>query len=126
VDLFIDKVVHALYDEESQKAVLAEMDAFNADCKATLGDNFSALSNEEKAQFLREMEKGSAKFNGAVWGTAVGKQEPVGFYRSIKSMMLWGYFTSQEIGKNVLSYDPIPGNYNGCIPLSDIGNTWSL
>jgi hypothetical protein len=126
VDLFIDKVVHALYDEESQKAVLAEMDAFNADCKATLGDNFSALSNEEKAQFLREKEKGSAKFNGAVWGTAVGKQEPVGFYRSIKSMMLWGYFTSQEIGKNVLSYDPIPGNYNGCIPLSDIGNTWSL
>jgi hypothetical protein len=119
-------VIHTLYDDQNKKAVLGEMDSFDANCQARFGGKFSALSSGDKVKFLREKEKESGKFNGSVWGTAVGKQEPVGFYRSIKSMMLWGYFTSQEIGKNVLSYDPIPGDYKGCIPLSDVGHTWSL
>lgn len=126
VDMFIDKVIHSLYNEEGQKRMLSDLDTFNSDCEARFGDTFSKLDEEDKAEFLREKEKESGKFNGAVWGTAVGKQEPVGFYRNFKSMVLWGYFTSEEIGKNVLSYDPIPGAYNGCIPLSDVGNTWSL
>jgi hypothetical protein len=68
----------------------------------------------------------SPKFAPKVWGTGVGPQEPVGFYRDLKSAVLYAYFSSEEIGKNVLSYDPIPGEYRGCMPLSEVGNTWSL
>lgn len=126
VDLFIDLVIAKVYDDAGQHAIRAEMDAFDADCESRFGDPFRNLDSGDKTAFLMEKERESGKFNGSVWGTAVGKQEPVGFYRSIKSMMLWGYFSSEEIGKNVLSYDPIPGAYKGCIPLSDVGNTWSL
>ncbi len=126
VDLFIDLVVHKLYSEAGQQAILAEMDAFDAECVAKYGDPFSKLNKDDKTAFLMEKEKESPKFNGKVWGTAVGVQPPVGFYRNMKSLALWGYFSSEEIGKNVLSYDPIPGAYKGCIPLSDVGNTWSL
>ncbi len=41
-------------------------------------------------------------------------------------MAIWAYFTSEEIGENVLSYDPIPGKYEPCKPLSEVGNKWSL
>ncbi len=126
VDLFIDRAIDQLYDKAGQKAVLAEMDAFDAECTARHGDPFSRLNTEEKAAFLSDKERESPKYNGKVWGTAVGEQQPVGFYRSLKSMALWGYFSSEEIGKNVLNYDPIPGAYKGCIPLSDVGNSWSL
>ena len=126
VDMFIDLVIAKAYDEAGQQAIRTEMDAFDADCKNRFGDTFRNLDTEDKTAYLMEKEQESGKYNGSVWGTAVGKQEPVGFYRSIKSMMLWGYFSSEEIGKNVLSYDPIPGVYKGCIPLSDVGNTWSL
>lgn len=126
VDMFIDLVIAKIYDEAGQKSVLADMDAFNADCESRFGDPFSELDTDDKKAFLMDKEKESPKFNGSVWGTAVGEQQPVGFYRSFKSMALWGYFSSEEIGKNVLSYDPIPGAYKGCIPLSDVGNTWSL
>ena len=29
---------------------------------------------------------------------------------------------SEEIGENVLWYDPVPGQQKGCVPLSEAGN----
>lgn len=126
VDIFIDLVINKMFDEAGQQAIIGGITSFDADCTAKYGDPFRKLNPEERAAFLTEKEKDSGKFNGKVWGTAVGVQKPVGFYRTIKSLALWGYFTSEEIGKNVLSYDPIPGVYLGCIPRSDVGNSWSL
>ncbi len=125
-DIFIDLVYAKVYDKKAQENVVAEIEKFNATCKERFGDVFADLSPEDKAAMLKAADAESGKFNGNVWGTAVGKQEPVGFYRSLKSMTLSGYFSSEEIGKNYLSYDPIPGEYLGCIPLSDVGNSWSL
>ena len=41
---------------------------------------------------------------------------------NIRSMTIWGWKESEEIGENVLWYDPIPGQQKGCIPLSEAGN----
>jgi hypothetical protein len=49
------------------------------------------------------------------------------FFHLVKELTLLGYFTSEPIGKNVLHYDPIPGRFDGCIPLAEVGNvswTW--
>ena len=116
-DMFIDLVFDKMYDQAAQEQVVAEMDAFDATCTEQFGSPFHALTAEQKSTMLQEAESTSPTFNGGVWGTAVGEQEPVGFYRSMKSMMLWAYFTSEEIGKNVLDYVPVPGEYKGCVPL---------
>lgn len=126
VDIFIDAAIYQLFDKAGQKTIKSEIDAFDAECKKKHGDYFALLDEEDRSKFLKEKERESPKYNGKVWGTAVGVQQAVGFYRSMKSMILWGYFSSEEIGKNVLSYDPIPGHYRGCIPLSDVDNSWSL
>jgi hypothetical protein len=125
-DIFIDSIYAKTYDEAGQKNVLAEIEKFNADCKAAYGKAFAELSPEDKAACFQGHEAKSPKFPKNVWGSAVGPREPVGFYRSLKSTVLWAYFTSEEIGKNILSYDPIPGEFKGCIPVSEVGNTWSL
>lgn len=44
----------------------------------------------------------------------------------VRNYTLFGYYTSEKIGEEVLSYDPNPGKYEGCVPLKDIGNAWSL
>lgn len=41
---------------------------------------------------------------------------------SIRETTIWGWKTSREIGKNVLWYEPIPGKFQGCVPLSEAGN----
>lgn len=125
-DIFIDLMYAKTYDQASQKEVVADIEKFNSDCQAKYGKVFSELSEEDKKAVFEEHEANSPKFPKKVWGGAVGPREPVSFYRSLKSTVLWAYFSSEEIGKNVLSYDPIPGEYRGCMPLSEVGNTWSL
>lgn len=125
-DMFIDKVIAHVFDEEGQKSMRDSISKFNADCKANFGDAFVNLSDKDRAKVLRQEEEKRGLFNQSVWGTAVGFQEPVGFYRSLKSMVLWAYFSSEKVGKQVLNYDPVPGVYKGCIPVSEVGNKWSL
>lgn len=48
------------------------------------------------------------------------------FLLMVRSLSLLGYFTSEQIGKEVLSFDPIPGGYKACIPVSEIGNAWTI
>ena len=48
------------------------------------------------------------------------------FLLSVRYHSLYGFYNSEKIGEEVLSYDPIPGTYKGCIPLSEVGNAWSL
>ncbi len=126
VDLFIDVVFARVFDTKGQDKMIAEMNRFDELCKEKFGSKFTDLNTTDREEYLKQKEAESGKFNGKVWGTAVGDQQAVGFYRTIKSLALWGYFSSEEIGKNVLNYDPVPGVYLGCIPLSDVGNTWSL
>ena len=125
-DRFIDQVVAQTYGAEAQQHIRSEIAQFNEKCKQLVGSAFADASEKERASVLQTAEAESGIFSGAVWGTAVSEEKPVGFYRSIKAMALWAYTSSEEIGKNVLSYDPIPGGYQGCIPVSEVGNRWSL
>ena len=125
-DIFIDRVIAKTYDKLGQENIRAEIAAFNENCKSKYGDVFYDLNEADKTTILNEAEKNSGKFGSGVWGTGVGPQETIGFYRSMKSMAIWAYFTAEEIGENVLSYDPIPGKYEPCKPLSEVGNKWSL
>ena len=45
---------------------------------------------------------------------------------AVRSLSLFGYYTSEKIGTEVLNYDPIPGGWQPCIPVSDIGNSWTI
>ncbi len=47
---------------------------------------------------------------------------------NIRDQTVWAYKSSKEIGKNVLVYDPIPGQQKGCISLKEAtgGKAWSL
>ena len=50
------------------------------------------------------------------------------FLLSVRYYTIFGYCTSEKVGEDVLAYDPIPGVYQGCIPLEEAtgGKTWSL
>ena len=126
VDVFLDRIFAQTYDEAGQKKVRGNIAQFNAACKNSHGAVFTKLHEEDRIAVLTNAEKTAGKFGRGIWGKGVEDKGPVGFYRSIKSMAIWAYFTSEKMGKEVLSYDPVPGDYKGCIPLSDVGNKWSL
>jgi hypothetical protein len=126
VDIFLDKFVAKAYDSEGQEQIRGQIADFNVRCQAEFGVPFYDMGNDDRTDFLRLEEKTSGKYNPGIWGTTIGEQVPIGFYRSLKSMILWAYLTSEEIGKNVLNYDPIPGPFLPCIPVAEVGNKWTF
>lgn len=126
VDIFIDKVIAETYDQDGQEQMSFEISTFNEKCIDKFGRKFYNLKTDEKIEILKKEEKTSGKFSRGIWGTAIGPQEEIGLYRAMKSTAIWAYMTSEEIGEKVLSYDPIPGAYESCKPLLEIGNRWSL
>lgn len=125
VDMFVDLMFGKTLSPEDQKHVLKGYDRFVEICQEKFQKGFTALDMEQRKQVLQQVEQETNKFNPTVWGSTLGEQPPIDFYRRVKQFALAGYFTSEEIGKNVLKYDPVPGDYKGCIPY-DGGNSWSL
>ncbi len=126
VDIFVDLMCKKHLSPEDQSHVLTGYDDFEKVTKDMYGKRFTALSQEEKSEVLKKVGAESNKFNPAVWGSPLGKQEPLDFYRRVKQFTLVGYYTSEEVGKNILVYDPIPGEQKGCIPLEDVGKAWTI
>ena len=48
------------------------------------------------------------------------------YLMAVRTFSLLGYYTSEKIGTEVLSFDPIPGVLQGCIPVSEVGNAWTI
>jgi len=126
-DMFIGKVIDQLYDDEGKQYFNNSISKLAEDAKAMFGSSYNDLTTDQKVEFMKAKEKEGGKFNRGVWGTAVGEPQEISFYRSLKSTALWAYFGSEEVGKNVLAYDPIPTAYRGCISLEEAGGkVWSL
>ncbi len=126
VDIFVDLMCKKHLSPEDQNHVSNGYDEFVRLTRKLTGKKFTDLTREEREEVLKAAGAEANTFNPGVWGSPLGTQEPVDFYRRVKQFTLIGYFTSEEVGKNILVYDPIPGEQKGCIPLDDVGNAWTL
>ena len=43
------------------------------------------------------------------------------FYTALRGLVVTGYMLSEKVGTEYLDYDPVPGAYEGCVPLSENG-----
>jgi Gluconate 2-dehydrogenase subunit 3 len=119
IDQFIDRMIKQVLSAEDQQLFLKGMEAFEAAAKEANGKSFIHSSPEQRVTLLTRLEQETAKIPPSVWGINMKKDAgPLPFYRQVKQLTLLGYFTSKEIGKNVLVYDPVPGPYKGEVPLS--------
>lgn len=44
------------------------------------------------------------------------------FLEQLRELTLVGYFTSEEVCRNVTRYDPVPGQFRSCVPIAEVGN----
>lgn len=128
VPQFIDKYVHEVLDDESQAQIKTafgtiisllkpnaedKIEKVTEDDYKALLDNHMLLENEVDSE--REANPDSKDMT---------KSE---FLNNVKWMTINAYKTTQEIGENVLAYDPVPGAYF-CGDLQELtgGKSWSL
>jgi len=121
---FIDKVIGQLLNNETQQDIVKGIEEIDVLAKTRFNKNFNAISTDQRQELLLELDKSAGSYPLTLWGITLEKSGPVGFFRQLKRLTLFAYFTSQEIGKAVLRYDPVPGDYLACIPLGE-NNSWT-
>lgn len=127
---FIQTMLRDCYSEAQQKSFVqgiekaaslakeknVDMSGGDTNAKASILTEMKALSDqevkkgEEKAKQI-DAESGLEK-------KAVGEKPVVPFYKLLKELTLFGYFTSEKGAKENLEYVPIPGKFEGCISIT--------
>lgn len=125
VPQFIDKMLKEVSGKTDQINFVAGLTQIDKDCTNKYGKTFVECTPEDRTAFLLALDEVAGKFPPSVWGITLAPPSPVAFFRQLKSLTLFGYYTSEEVGKNILSYDPVPGDFIACMPLKEVGNAWN-
>lgn len=89
----------------------------------------AAIERLAKTRFLKSFKDGSVEQQLAVLSSIESRElvlsapEYDGF-RFLKSMIVFGYFTSEEGATLELAFDSYPGRFIGSVPYGDIGRAW--
>lgn len=107
---FIDKAVAEWCPAAQASAIRQGLDRAEADARAAHAKAFADLDPGQRRGIVAAMESNPRATGG---------------YFSLKDLTVTGYFTSEPGATIALRYDPIPGPYRGCVPLSEIGRAWA-
>lgn len=125
VPQFIDKMVNDTFDKKGQEEFINGLETFENQCDTKYGKSFIELSQKEREEFLMIQESENPKSGMSLWGINLEPDaKPATFYKKVKSLTLFGFYTSQQIGEKVLAFDPVPGQYIPCMPLNG-QNAWN-
>jgi gluconate 2-dehydrogenase gamma chain len=117
---FIEKFVQNVYTDDQRKRFMDGLDAMDDLSKKKYGKKFLKISDEEKTALIESMNREALADNA---GAKDPRNGP--FILMIKEITLLGFFTSMSGATQTLQYLPIPGRFNGCMPLSEVGRAWA-
>jgi len=115
VPKFIETMVNEVYDEEQQKEFLDGIDKFSDDYRSEIQAEYFDSTNEDQYEFTYQQNKLALEENPG--------NSP--FILTFKELALLGYFTSEVGATQVLRYQAVPGMYDGCMPVEEVGRTWA-
>ena len=109
VEKFIVRVMRDCYKKEDQDKFYAGLAKLDADSQTKFGKGFVGLDLVQKNEMVK-------------LSTTTDKP----FFQRMKELTVTGYFTSEIGATKALAYLPIPGKFEGCIPLKAGQKAWAL
>ena len=117
---FMHTIVRDCYTEPQQQIFVDGMDKLNQASKQKNGKYFLESSPAERKALLIDLDKEQQAY------TAKKKPEdPAHYFRMMKELTIWGYFTSEPGATKALRYVAVPGRYEGCIPYKKGDKAWA-
>lgn len=112
---FIETMVSEVYTEEQRREFLEGLSQFGDDYRAEIQAEYFDGSDTDKYDFTYHQNRLAVE------------EEPGSspFILTFKELTILGYFTSEAGATEVLRYEAVPGVYEGCIPMEDVGRTWA-
>ena len=108
VPAFIDRFYGEFLSPDEQKLLVAGLAEIESLATSANSASFATLTPQQQDEVLRRV------------ATSQQGKDPSSF-ALLRSTTILGYFTSEQVGKTVLHYDPVPGAYDGCVPIDQVG-----
>ena len=116
VNRFIDKMLAGHYPAEDRERVLKGLGELDASADRVCGRAFIRCSPDEQRALLTRLDAEAF---------APERREPH-WFRTIKELTVVGYYTSEIGATQELRHVGVPGRFEGCVPLDQIGRTWAV
>jgi hypothetical protein len=117
---FMHTIVRDCYNKTDQDIFIAGMGKLNEASKSMNGKYFLESTPEARKNLLITLDKEQKDY------TARKKEtDPPHYFRMIKELTIWGYFTSEPGATKALRYVAVPGRYEGCIPYKKGDKAWA-
>lgn len=107
----IDQFMRDNVSEEDAGAFANGLMRFDEVARDVHGKRFTSLTDEQQDEVLNAVADEGGDEN---------------IFEAVKALTIPAFFTSEIGAKEVLKFDPIPGGWQACIPLSEVGGTWAL
>ena len=115
VPSFVDNSIHLNIHGEDRKNLLDGLLLYTIAAEDKYGKSFIDLSDAEKDDVIR-----------IVAMNVTGDETINPAFKQLKELVVVGYFTSEVGAKSALAYDPIPGEYKGCIDFKEVGKAYAI
>ncbi|GAA4321885.1 hypothetical protein GCM10023115_49680 [Pontixanthobacter gangjinensis] len=134
---FIDSYMEEVVDLDERKRFLKSADAFSEAFRKEYDKEQEEGSDEDFEKIIQKYLKASpaekqkyAKRNTETQDAMrqdveIELDPDAGAYdylTNVRGVAIWAWKNTEEIGENVMWYDPIPGQYIPCGPVKDLGN----
>ena len=125
---FIDSLLGEVYSQEDRNKFINGLSEFDAEAEKTYGNKFVDCDHEEQISlFKKHHDEAITKSAGdgptGWWNSGAGADKP--FVMKIKELTILGFFTSELGATKVLQYNQVPGPFQGCVPLTQVGKAWA-
>ena len=134
--LFVDRFLAEVASESDQTACQTGLQLLKADLESLVKDSGAKVGIESVSTLLAKYFEVNEEKQAAIKTVIEDKVNNnqlsddefylYSFLMTFKRLIMLGYFASEKIGEEVLSYLPVPGSYQGCIPVDEVGNAWAL
>jgi glucoside 3-dehydrogenase (cytochrome c) hitch-hiker subunit len=117
VNEFIDLLLAEWYGPEERDRLLAGLADVDTRARAAFGKDFLDGTPDEQSALLVVLDDETARWNARPEAT----RGPQPFYRQLKWLTLFGYYTSEIGAVQEQHYSIIPGHYAPCAPADTTG-----
>jgi hypothetical protein len=117
---FMHAIVRDCYNKSDQDIFISGMDKLNNAGKTMNGKYFLESSPAERKNLLISLDKEQKEY-----AAKKKPEDPPHYFRMMKELTIWGYFTSEPGATKALRYIAVPGKYEGCIPYKKGDKAWA-
>ena len=117
---FMARIVKDCYTEKDQKIFLDGMQALNEASQKKNGKSFMESTPQQRHDLLVDLDKEQKAYMDKKQ-----KDDPSHYFRMMKELTLWGYFTSEVGATKALRYVAVPGRWEGCTDYKKGDKAWA-